>query len=126
MPIHCTQHLSRGSAGSDDEQRRVVAKHALLSEARPRVDNMLHSAKPYLAVRPDQLDQHPMYLNVANGIIDLNTGSLLPHDRRFLLTKMLEIEYHRKHSARMEHVPRDGDRGDKELQLFLQIAVDTP
>lgn len=108
----------------DEEQRRAIARHALLSEARPRVDNMLHSAKPYLAIRPDQLDQHPMYLNVANGIIDLNTGSLLPHDRRYLLTKILEIEYRPEAQWPEWNMFLDiVTGGDKDLQLFLQIAV---
>lgn len=42
---------------------------------------------------PEQLDAHPWLFNCANGVIDLKTSNLLPHDQRYLLTKLSPIEY---------------------------------
>jgi putative DNA primase/helicase len=39
-------------------------------------------------------DQHPDLLNVANGVVNLRTGTLGPHDPALLLTKCAPTEYH--------------------------------
>lgn len=38
-------------------------------------------------------DRHPYYLAARNGVIDLRTAELLPHDPAFLLTKRIEHDY---------------------------------
>jgi putative DNA primase/helicase len=35
---------------------------------------------PFMTMRQDTFDASPMHLNVRNGVIDLSTGELLPHD----------------------------------------------
>ena len=104
--------------------KRATGKHALSSEARSRIENMLLCAKPYLAVRPEQLDQYPMLLNVANGVIDLSTGSLLPHDPKYLITKLIEVDYDPEAGCpEWEKFLDLVTGGDKNLQFFLQLAV---
>ncbi len=39
-----------------------------------------------VAISPARLDSYPHLLNVANGVLDLNTGELLDHDPELLLT----------------------------------------
>lgn len=42
----------------------------------------------------DDFDVNPMHLNVANGVVDLRTGELLPHDRTFMCSKISKnIQY---------------------------------
>src|SRR5690606_6794388 len=48
---------------------------------------------PRIAVEPDQLDAWPWLLNVANGMIDLRTGDLLPHEPDRLLTQLCPHDY---------------------------------
>lgn len=108
----------------DDKKRAAIASHAIKSQAAHRIDAMCKLIKPYLVVRPDQLDQHLEYLNVTNGVIDLRTGDLLPHDRDHMITKLVEVEYD-------TNAPYDEwekflelvTGGDKDLQLFLGTAV---
>ena len=115
---------SEGAKIKDLEQRRATGKHALSSEARSRVENMLLSAKPYLLVRPEELDKNPMLLNVANGVIDLSTGLLLPHDTKYLITKMIEVDYDPEAGCpEWEKFLGLVTGGDKKLQYFLQLAV---
>lgn len=44
-------------------------------------------------IEPDDLDQHPDLLAVRNGVVDLRTGELMPHDPLLYLTKKLELDY---------------------------------
>jgi putative DNA primase/helicase len=46
-----------------------------------------------IVVTPDDLDADPFLLNCANGILDLRTGELEPHDLARLLTKMTGAAY---------------------------------
>jgi len=48
---------------------------------------------PDLRADVSEFDAHPYLLNVANGIIDLRSGELLPHDKSFLLSHYTDIEY---------------------------------
>lgn len=112
------------SNAKDDEKRKEVAKHALRSEARSRIENMLHSAKPYVPVRPDELDCHPMLLNVSNGVIDLTSGNLLPHKQEHMITKLVEVDFQPEAEC-----PKFLDflnlitGGDQELIYFIQKAI---
>ena len=115
---------SEAAHAQDLEQRRVISKHTLASEAHSRVENMLLGAKPYLTVHADQLDQHPMLLNVANGVVDLSTMTLLPHDPDYLITKLINVSYDPaaecfEWTKFLELVTG----GDQALQGFLQLAV---
>jgi putative DNA primase/helicase len=123
---HATvRSIYRETANTPDENRRInIAKHAVRSEATARVESMLQSAKPYLVVKPDELDQHSMYLNVSNGVIDLQTGELIPHNRDLMLTKLIDVPYHINAGyPEWEQFLDLVTGGDKELQLFLQVAV---
>lgn len=42
---------------------------------------------------PAAFDRHPHLLNVANGVIDLPTGKLKPHEPDYLFTKITEVPY---------------------------------
>src|SRR5205085_2640672 len=42
---------------------------------------------------PAELDRHPWFFNVLNGIIDLRTGELRPHRREDLITKLAPVAY---------------------------------
>jgi putative DNA primase/helicase len=53
----------------------------------------LAGAEEGIVVTPDDLDADPFLLNCANGILDLRTGELEPHDPARLLTKMTGAAY---------------------------------
>lgn len=78
---------------ADRAERRAIAQHAASSEKESRIRAMisLASSDLDLQVRPSELDADPWALNVANGIIDLRTGALLPHSRTALCTKIVPI-----------------------------------
>jgi putative DNA primase/helicase len=58
-----------------------------------RIGNLLTMAECELVIMPDQLDTHPFLLNFLNGMLDLETGVLLPHDPERYLTKLVHYNY---------------------------------
>jgi putative DNA primase/helicase len=57
------------------------------------VKGSLASAQKDLSEEYDSFDQHPAEINAANGIIDLTTGELRPHDPGRRHTRILPVAY---------------------------------
>jgi len=83
------------SRRADPQTRKAVARWALASESRARIDSMIALARTQdtVAVRPADFDADPWLLNCKNGTVDLSTGELRPHRRQDMLTKTTGIEY---------------------------------
>ena len=81
------------------EQERKLSKimtdHAKRCQSNSQLENMvkLAGSEKSIAARAEDFDQDPWLLNAANGIIDLRTGDLKPHDRAALCTKLAPAEY---------------------------------
>ncbi|MCD8502142.1 MAG: phage/plasmid primase, P4 family [Bacillaceae bacterium] len=73
--------------------RTDMLNWAKRSESRSVRINSLKDARVYVTVTSDELDQDPYKLNVLNGVIDLETGKLLPHDSDQLITKLAPVYF---------------------------------
>jgi putative DNA primase/helicase len=79
----------------DPDQRRALLKHALLSEGARAIRNMITLARSErgVALPPEAFDRDPSLLNVRNGTLDLTTGTLRPHRREDLISKLIPVDY---------------------------------
>lgn len=77
------------------ELAQQLLKHALKSQARPRIESVLALGKsePDISARPDDFDTDAWLLNCQNGILDLRSGQLRPHDPQARLTKIAGAVY---------------------------------
>lgn len=64
------------------DQRRLASTKTIMAVAK------LAGSDPSIATDVDQLDQHVMLLNTPEGVVDLGTGAVGPHERHFLLTQI--------------------------------------
>jgi putative DNA primase/helicase len=78
-----------------DDKRKNVAKWALASEGQNKISAMIALSRSELgiSVKHSELDGDPMLLDCRNGTIELRTGKLLPHDRSYLATKQIDVDY---------------------------------
>ena len=81
------------SALGDEYMRKKLAKHALRSESSRSLAAMVDLARSAVAVLQEDLDADDWLLNCDNGIVDLRTGELLPHDPERLMTKLVPVRY---------------------------------
>lgn len=51
------------------------------------------AALPEVSTDVNEFDCHPDLLAVQNGVVDLRTGELMPHDPALLLTRKVEVDY---------------------------------
>ena len=82
----------------DEKQKNQKIAEALRgwskkSEMSGTINAALGMAKKVLAVEAEDIDSHPWLFNVANGTIDLRTGTLGPHDPADLITKLSDVKY---------------------------------
>lgn len=80
---------------TDPYARQRLAKHAAASESARSIGAMIRLARsePTIPVLPADLDRDPWALNVLNGTLDLQTGTLRPHRRDDLLTRLAPVAY---------------------------------
>lgn len=111
---------------ADDAQRAEEVKWAIKSEATGKRRDLLTSAQSVitLATTPDAFDRNPMQLNVANGILDLASGDLLPHDPAAMHSKLVPVDYLPEATCpRWQRFLTEVFGGDLELVAFLQRAI---
>lgn len=110
----------------DEEERDTVLKHANKSESASKIRAMLELAatEPELSTTTAMLDSNPWLFNVQNGTIDLRTGTLKPHNRNDLITKLAPVEYDPDAKSPLwDKFLDEVMEGDEELIEFLQRAV---
>lgn len=79
----------------NDQDRKELSKWARQSEARKRLVDMIFLAQSEdgIDISEKALDHDAYLLNCQNGMIDLKTGALKPHDPKYHLTKMIPVTY---------------------------------
>jgi putative DNA primase/helicase len=75
------------------EQAKLANNYARKSENTTRMKAILEHARPKLSIVQNELDAHPMLLNVKNGVVDLKTGHLLPHNPKLLLSQIANTAF---------------------------------
>lgn len=89
-------------------------------------DNMIREAESIngIAALPDWFDKDKFLLNCSNGTLDLRTGKLRPHDKKDLITRVLDVPY--EPGAKADTWDKFLDRifeGNTDLIKFLQRAI---
>lgn len=81
--------VATGKAGAELYR---YAKHAQTTRG---IDSMIRELQALSGVPAslNDFDQHPDLLAVENGVVDLRTGELRPHDPELLLSRRLDIAY---------------------------------
>ncbi|MDA1773299.1 phage/plasmid primase, P4 family [Bacillus cereus] len=116
-------------ATEDKYQSKMLHDWAKKCERRTIRINSILDVRPMVSVKKKELDSHNFLFNCENGVIDLKTGELLPHDRDLLLTKLSPIKYERNAEcpnwkAFLESIFKTHTgKADHELINYLQKAI---
>lgn len=70
--------------------------------------------------KADDFDSNPFHFNVANGVVDLRTGELLPHDRSYMCTQIANVTYDPKATAPEFERFLDLTQPNKQHRKYLQ------
>lgn len=108
------------------DERKDLVRWTMQSEGDARLRAMVArgAAESGIALRPAALDADPMRLTVLNGVLDLRTATLAPHDRTQLTTKLVPVLFDPEARCdRWEAFLARVMGGNHRLISFLQRAV---
>ena len=111
------------TAIEDADTRRDVAKRAIGSEQRARLEAALALARNFkpLADAGENWDKNPWLIASTNGVIDLHTGDIRPGERADLITMTTPVEYQKDAEApRWMRFLDEVFDGNTELIIWLQ------
>lgn len=78
---------------TDDDVKKYKKAFLTRSENQRGIDACLKRAQGTLDVELKEFDNQPYLLNVQNGVLDLKKGELLPHDKKYKLSKITRAAY---------------------------------
>ena len=113
----------------DAARRKAVAKWGRASESARRLADMVKVAttEKLVKIAAAELDAGPWYFGCLNGVLDLSpgrVGELLPHDRKYLITKLAPVEYDPDATFELwDNFLDAATGGNEELQGFLRRAA---
>jgi P4 family phage/plasmid primase-like protien len=105
------------------ERTSAVVKFVHDSGTRARIAAAIAMAQsePGINTSQAEYDSHPWLLNVRNGVVDLRSGELLPHDSELRITQLAAVEFAPDaRSVLWERFIREVTRDDDDVAEFLQ------
>lgn len=87
------QEQERELYKDNEDILKAFDRHLQKSRSFSGKTNMIREAEHYAPILPQQLDRNKSIIGVKNGMIDLKTGKLLPHDREAYITKQTTVAY---------------------------------
>ncbi len=93
MALETVKGILHEAAEANGDRRQALIRHAYKSETARGVENMVSLTRLLdgVTMSAEGLDSKPWLLNVANGTVDLRTGTLREADRADMLTKQVPI-----------------------------------
>lgn len=102
-----------------DELGIVLAKKFQDTALAPKLNNRIIKEvfsrllrHPHLQVSYDEFDRQDRYLNVRNGVVDLEDGALLKHDKSYRFLSVLPIDYKKEYA--------DTDKNPQKFKKMLE------
>ena len=123
--------MRQAAETEDEEQRKALEKRAeklsawaRTSEQGNAIRESLKLTAPLVATEPSEFDRHPLLLNVENGTVDLEEGTILPHSPGDFLTKVAPVWYYPEAEAPLWREFIDRIMGGRQsLARYLQKAM---
>lgn len=111
----------RQEAVHRDDKKAITFGTAATSARGLKAILSLAQLEPTLRARDEEFDAHPRLLNVRNGVLDLDHGTLQPHAAALKFTRLAGVEFEEGASCPLwtAHLERIMD-GDRELISFMQ------
>lgn len=112
---------------TDEKKQEAALKWARRSSSSNAKEAMIKECQHLydIPAAPDDFDSNVDLLNCKNGIVNLKTGELMPHDRELMMSKIINCDYdvdHKKPEKWLQFLD-DVTAGDKDIQEYIQRCV---
>jgi putative DNA primase/helicase len=108
----------------DSDMLKTIQKHIKAARSSKGKENFIKEAKHMAPIENNDMDKDIYLLNTPNGILDLQTGELMEHDPKKLISKISYTEYTDKTDCPLWIEFLDTVfNGDQELIHYIQKAI---
>ena len=108
----------------NEDTRKALSSFARRCDTPAGTEAMLSEAANLMWVRAETFDKDPRYFNVMNGTLDLETGSLLPHDPKHYISQLSPVVYDPDADCPVyDRAILEIFAGDKDTKRFFEEAV---
>lgn len=112
--------------GKEDKKAEAILKNFKHLSSTGGKDAMLKEAMHIqsIATTNEDYDTNPYLLNCGNGVVDLRAGTLLPHDKKYMLSKNthIDVDFNGKPKEWLKAL--DGIfQGNKGVLSFIKKAI---
>lgn len=111
----------------DDDKQQELLKWAIKTASSKGKEAMVKETQHLdgIPILMEEFDCYNDYLNCQNGIINLRTGELLPHDSNFMMSRISYAEYDNsgKQPEMWLSFLNDVTNGDTDLKEYLQKCI---
>lgn len=125
--VICEDIKREGYQEQDEDTQASLLKWASRTASSKGKESMIKECQHLhgIPVSPDDFDSYTEYLNCQNGIVNLRTGELLPHDSNFGMSKICYSEYDVEGRAPEKWLSflRDVTGGNEGLQKYIQKSI---
>lgn len=98
----------------------ALLKHALKTQSEHGITAMVNLNKAFMIASADQFNADPWLVNTPQGVVDLKTGELMPHDAKYRLTNMTAVSPTKKATPMFDAFLQKIFCEDKDLIDFAQ------
>ena len=125
--VDAIQSIAKLEMDKEPGNKYLKGVHASATKAKSagRITSILKLSQSLVLVgSPEEFDSSPELLNTLNGIVDLRTGDLRPHDPYLLMTKVTSCaaDKHALHPL-WDDLLQKACQGDTALIKYLQLAA---
>ena len=85
------------------------------------ISEVIDHIKRYNYLDPDKLNVNKPFINLKNGVLDLNTGQLLPHDPEFYFKNYVNVKYNPELNIPKKIIDFLLDRADGNDEKFIDL-----
>ena len=113
-------------AGGDEKEITTkdifkMAKYLMSGDDSDEMKGLLKYARKKYSIKHGALDSHEWLINCKNGVLDLETGDLKPHDRNYFMTNSVGVDYNQSAtSPTWSKFLEEMTNGSPGLQSYLQ------
>lgn len=105
--------------------RSSIIEWAETSQSGARIREMIKLAESEygMQITLEELDSNQWLLNCQNGVIDLKTGELLPHEKQYFMTRIAPIDYLYESKSEVFENFLETVIPDTKIRKFVQRAM---
>jgi len=119
----CIYHEDKGIWKPDGEAiiKKIIEKQLGYQISTRVISETIDHIKRHNYIEPSKLNVKKSLINLLNGVLDLETGQLLPHDPKFYFTNYVDVKYNSEPKTPQKIIDFLIERAEAKDEKFINL-----